>query len=187
MPNPRLSNRYAKSILDLAIEQGNLEEVYNDMVWLQSVCKSNKDFVALLRSPIIKADKKKKILDAVTGSSLSTLTKSFNNLLVTKNRESNLPEVVESFITAYKNHKNIKLVTLTTATPVSDGLRSQIMAQVKKDTGFENIDLQEKVDADLIGGFVLQIGDLLIDTSVAHDLKAIARQFEHNDFIYKIR
>ncbi len=61
------------------------------------------------------------------------------------------------------------------------------MNQVKKSGGFENIELEEKVDKDIIGGFVLQIGDKLVDASIAYDLKAIAKQFENNDFIYKIR
>ena len=62
MPNPRLATRYAKSLIDLAIEKGQLEKVFADMQWLQAVCKSNRDFVNLLRSPIIKGDTKKKIL-----------------------------------------------------------------------------------------------------------------------------
>lgn len=59
MRNPRLATRYAKSLVDLAVEQGQLEQVYADMQWLQAVCKSSRDFTNLLRSPIIKADKKK--------------------------------------------------------------------------------------------------------------------------------
>ena len=62
MPNPRLATRYAKSLIDLSIEKGQLEEVYADMQWLQSVCKSNRDFVTLLKSPVITGDKKIKIL-----------------------------------------------------------------------------------------------------------------------------
>ena len=62
MPNPRLATRYAKALLDLAVEKGQLEQVYADMQWIQAVCKSNRDFVNLLRSPIITADVKKKVL-----------------------------------------------------------------------------------------------------------------------------
>ena len=76
---------------------------------------------------------------------------------------------------------------LTTALPVSDALKNEIVAQVKKTGGFDNIELQEVVDPAIIGGFVLQAGDQLIDASISYDLKNIARQFENNDFIYKIR
>ncbi len=187
MPNPRLASRYAKSLIDLAIEKGQLEKVFADMQWLQAVCKSNRDFVNLLRSPIIKADTKKKIIDAVTTGRVSELTAAFNNLLANKGRESYLPEIINAFIAAYKEYKDIQIVKLTTATPVSDNIKIAIVEQVKKSAGFQNIELEEEVDADIIGGFVLQIGDKLVDASIAYDLKAVAKQFENNDFIYKIR
>jgi F-type H+-transporting ATPase subunit delta len=187
MQNPRLATRYAKSLIDLAIEKGQLETVYADMLWLQSVCKSNRDFVNVLRSPIIKPDIKKKIVEAVTNGRISEMTAGFNRLLITKNRESNMPEIINAFITAYKVYKNIQTIHLTTATPVSEDLRNTILAQVKKSEGFPNVELEEKVDPDIIGGFILQIGDKQVDASVAYDLRAIAKQFENNDFIYKIR
>lgn len=187
MPNPRLATRYAKSLIDLAIERGELEQVYADMQWINAVCKSNKDFVNLLRSPIITSDTKKKILEAVTTGNISEMTAGFNRLLITKGRESNLPEISLAFISSYKEKKNIHTVKLTTATPVTDTVKNAIIAQVKKSAGFQHVELEEKIDANIIGGFVLQVGDQLVDASVAYDLKAIAKQFENNDFIYKIR
>lgn len=187
MPNPRLATRYAKALLGLAVEKGQLEQVYADMQWIQAVCKSNRDFVNLLRSPIITADVKKKIIDAVTAGKLNELTIAFMRLLTTKGRESNLPEISGAFIDAYKTEKNIHTVKLTTAAPLTDATKIAIVNQVKKSAGFEKIELEEKVNEDLIGGFVLQIGDKLIDASIAYDLKAIAKQFENNDFVYKVR
>ncbi len=187
MPNPRLASRYAKSLIDLAIEKGQLEKVFADMQWLQAVCKSNRDFVNLLRSPVIKPDTKKKILTAVTAGNVGELTAAFNALLITKGRESNLPEIVNAFIDSYKQHKNIQTIKLTTAAPISDALKNSIVEQVKKSAGFQNVEVEEKIDADLIGGFVLQIGDKLVDASIAYDLRAIAKQFENNDFIYKVK
>ena len=187
MPNPRLAARYAKSLIDLAIEKGQLEQVFADMQWLQAVSKSNKDFVNLLRSPIIKPDTKKKILSAVTAGKLGELVAAFNNLLITKGRESNLPEIANAFVDQYKKYKNIQVIKLTTAEPVSDALKNAIVAQVKKTAGFQNIELEEKVNPDLIGGFVLQVGDQLVDASISYDLRTIAKQFENNDFIYKVR
>jgi F-type H+-transporting ATPase subunit delta len=187
MPNPRLATRYAKSLIDLAIEKGELEKVYADMQWLNGVCKSNKDFVNLLRSPVIKGDTKKKVLEAVTNGNISEMSAAFNRLLITKGRESNLPEISNAFITAYKEKKNIHTIKLTTAAPVNDAVKNAIVAQIKKTTGFQHLEVEEKVDADLIGGFVLQIGDQLVDASIAYDLRAIAKQFENNDFIYRIR
>jgi F-type H+-transporting ATPase subunit delta len=187
MPNPRLASRYAKSLLDLAVEKNRLEEVYKDMQWLSSVAKTNRDFVNLLRSPVVKGDTKKKIVEAVTKGQVSEMTNAFIRLLITKGRESDLPEISNAFLTSYKEKKNIRTVRLTTAAPVDDAVKSAIINQVKTTKGFETVELEEKIDPSIIGGFVLQAGDQLVDASVAYDLKNIAKQFENNDFIYKIR
>lgn len=187
MSNPRLAARYAKSLLDLSVEKGELETVYADMLWLQAVCRASRDFVNLLKSPIIKSDKKKKIVEAVIAGKVSQLTMAFFSLLISKTRESNLPEIITSFIKQYKEYKNIHTVKLTTAVPISDELKNEIIAQVKKTAGIENIELETNVKDELIGGFVLQTGDQLVDASIAYDLKNIARQFESNDFIYRLR
>ncbi|MBI5856476.1 MAG: ATP synthase F1 subunit delta [Sphingobacteriales bacterium] len=187
MPNPRLANRYAKSLLGLAVEKGQLEKVFADMQWLQAVCKSNRDFINLLRSPVIKGDKKIRILDIVTGGRISDLTAAFNRLLVNKTRESHLPEIITAFIRQYKQHMNIHTVKLTTAVPVSDGVKNEIMNHIRNTSDMKNIELETSVNENLIGGFVLQSGDKLVDGSIAYDLKTIASQFENNDFIYKVR
>ena len=187
MPNPRLASRYAKSLIDLAIETGQLEQVFADMQLLQQICKGNRDFVNLLRSPVVKGDTKIKVVKAITTGKISELTDSFITLLIRKTRESSLPEISTAFISQYKQHKNIHTVSLTTAAAISDTVRNSIIEQVKKASGFDKIELEEKVNEDIIGGFVLQMGDKLVDASIAYDLKAIAKQFENNDFIYKIR
>jgi F-type H+-transporting ATPase subunit delta len=187
MPNPRLATRYAKSLIDLAIEKDQLENVFADMQWLQAVCKSNREFVNVLRSPVITADKKEKIIDAVTSGKIGEMTKAFSHLMIRKGRESNLPEVATAFITQYKVKKNIYTIKLTTATALSDDLKNAIVNQIRITSQMQNIELETIVDEDLIGGFVLQAGDQLVDASIAYDLKNIAKQFNNNDFIYKIR
>ncbi len=187
MFNPRLASRYAKSLIGLAIEKDQLEPVHADVKWLQSVMAGNRDFANVLRSPVIQADMKKKIIAAVTGGRVSELTMAFMNLLITKGREINLTEVLSSFITQYNEFKEIYIVKLTTAVPVDDSVRQEIIAQVRKTSDFRNIEIEEKVDPSLIGGFVLQVGDQLVDASISYDLKSIARGFENNDFIYKVR
>lgn len=187
MPNPRLAARYAKSLIDLANEKNQVEPVYKDMLFLQMLCKESRDFLVLLRSPIVKADKKGAIVDAVTKGKIGELTAAFNRLLINKGRESNLPEIITSFIDQYKQQKGIHTVKLTTAVPVSEDMKNQIIGQVQKQTNMNNIDLKASVNEEIIGGFVLEIGDQLIDASVAYDLNKIKSQFMNNDFIYKIR
>jgi F-type H+-transporting ATPase subunit delta len=187
MPNPRLASRYAKSLLDLAAEKGQMEGVYNDMLFLQQLNKSSKDFLNLLRSPVVSADKKQNIIQAITGGKINELTAAFTRLLTAKGREGELPEIITSFIQQYKHKKEIHTVKLTTAVPVSEDIKNAIVAQVKKTSDMKTIELETVTDPKIIGGFVLQAGDKLVDASIAYELKEVARKFENNDFIYKVR
>jgi len=187
MPNPRLATRYAKSLIDLSLEKGELEAVYSDMLFLQSVCKSSKDFVSLLKSPVIKADKKGKAVDAITEGRVSVITSSFNKLLMNKGREDVLPEIITAFIQQYKDHKNIFIVKLTTATPVSEELKTAIVEKIRSSTSMKNIELNTEVKESLIGGFVLETAGQLVDASILYELNNVKKQFKNNDFIYKIR
>jgi F-type H+-transporting ATPase subunit delta len=187
MPNPRLAGRYAKSLIDLAIEKNQLDEVYQDMLFLQKVCSDNKDFVSMLKSPVISADKKEKILEAVTKGKVTVLTALFNKLLVKKGREKYLPEIAKAFIQQYKDHRNIFSVKLTTAVPVSEELKNAILNKIRTETAMQHLELDTAVQEDLIGGFVLEIGDQLVDASISYDLNNVRKQFRNNDFIYKVR
>lgn len=187
MPNPRIAARYAKSLIGLASERKQLETVYNDMLLLQALCKQSRDFAALLRSPVVKPDKKQAIVAAVTKGKISELTASFNRLLINKGRESNLPEIIVAFIDQYKELKGIHTIKLTTAAPVSEEVKQQIIQRIQSQTNMNNIDLKTEVAEDIIGGFVMEIGDRLVDASIAYDLNKIKTQFLNNDFIYKIR
>lgn len=187
MSNVRLATRYSRSLLDLSIERNEVEKVFADMQWLQSVCKTNRDFVNLLRSPVIKPGAKKKIVLAITKDQVIELTSAFINLLISKGREAVLPEIIQSFILQYKEYRNIYSIKLTTATPISEELKNEFISHIKATTEMQNIELETTVKEELIGGFVLQAGDKMVDASIAFDLKEIARQFENNDFIYKIR
>ena len=187
MLNPRLATRYAKSLIDLSKERKELDEVLADMQLLQKICKGNKDFVVFLRSPVISPDKKIRIVEAITKGKVSKLTDAFIRLLINKGRESSLPEVITAFIEQYKKFKNIYTAKLTTATPVSEGLKKVIINRIRKTTNMQDVELETLVKEDIIGGFVLQIGDKLVDGSISYELKEVARQFENNDFIYKVR
>jgi len=186
-PNPRLAARYAKSILDLSLERGQLEAVYKDMLLLKDACRDSTDLVSVLRSPIIKADKKGKILDAIFAGKISPLTTAFMTLLLNKGREGNLPEIATAFVEQYKQHKGISTAKLTTAVPVSEDVRQAILQKLKTERHLQQVELDTQVDPALIGGFVLEIGDERMDSSVAFELNNIRKQFQNNDFIYKIR
>jgi len=187
MQNPRLASRYAKSILDLALEKGQLEQVYADMLYLQQLTKGSREFMNLLRSQVVANEKKLVAIDAVISKNVTPMTEAFAKLLVRKNRDGDLPAIIDAFIQQYKDEKGIYTVNLTTAVAVSDSIKEQLVEQVKKTSGLQNIELSTVVDPNIIGGFVLQMGDKFVDASVAYDLKQISRQFDNNDFVYRMR
>lgn len=186
MTNPRLATRYAKSLLDLAVEQDQLPAVYADIKMLKGLMRSNPDFVALLRSPVIATDKKDKIIDAVISSRVCKLTMLFAKLLTAKTRESNLPEIVTAFINQYNTLKQIQTVKLTTATPVSGEVKNIILEKLKGSIK-GSVELETAVKEELIGGFKLEIGDTLVDATILRDLNDVRKQFLNNEYIHSLR
>ncbi len=187
MPNPRLAGRYAKSLVDLAVERNQLEAVYKDMQYLQAVCKTSPQFVSVLRSPVISADKKQNILSAITDGKVSDLTALFNKLLISKTREEYIPEIIAAFIGLYNDMKGIHTVKLTTATPISEDVKQSIVSKIKAETSLQHIELETSVKEELIGGFVLEFNNNLVDASIERDLRDIKKQFGKNVYIQQIR
>ena len=186
MPNPRLAGRYAKSLIDLAIEKDELENVYQDMVFLHDICRSSREFVVLLKSPVVNADKKEKIVQAVTGGKIGQITQAFTKLLIHKSREFYLPEIAQAFIQQYKDHHRIHVVRLTTAIEVSEEIKAAIVNRIKKDADIDRVELISLVNKEIVGGFIVELDDKMMDASIVYELAKIRRQFESNDYIYKI-
>ena len=187
MPNPRLAARYAKSLIDLAVEKNSLEDTLADIKYLDSLCRNSREFTNMLRSPVIHADKKEDIINAVVGDSLKPLAASFVKLLVNKGREENLPEIAQAFVQQYKELKNIKTVKLITAAPADDSLKQAVMAKVKAALPGATIELNEVINEDLIGGFVLEMEDKLFDASIRRDLNDVKAQFRKNIYVMDLR
>ena len=187
MNNPRLAGRYAKSLIDLAMELNQLDVICTDMKFVQRICKSNPDFVAVLRSPIIKPGTKEKVIESILIGRVNLTTFSFVQLLVRKGRESNLPEIANAFVAQFNQLRSIYQLKITTAAPISDELKNSIVEKVKTSTSYKNIEIETAVREELIGGFVLEMEGRLVDTSILRDLKDIKKQFMDNEYIHKLR
>lgn len=174
-----VANRYAKSLLQLAVEKGKLEQVYADMKFVQGVYSSSKDFGNFLKSPIINIDKKQTVIEAVIGKSVSEMTLQFFKVLASKRREMYMGEIAKAFIDQYKENKGITTAVVTSAAPIDDHARKEIMKVVKQSAHGE-VELIEKVDKNLIGGFVLRIGDRQVDASISRKLNELRKSFSEN-------
>lgn len=174
-----VASRYAKSLLQLAVEKGQLEKVYADMLFVQSTCDKHHDFVRFLNSPIINTDKKLAVLKEVFAGHISEMTVGFFVILANKRREMYMGDIAKSFIEQYKEHKNILTAVITSAAGIDTTVKTKVLELVKQTTKGE-VELVEKVDKDLIGGFVLRIGDRQVDASVSRKLNDLRKAFTEN-------
>ena len=131
MKDLKVSNRYAKALLELAVETNNLEDCYSDMNTILTVCQESKEFYLLLKSPIIKTDKKIIIIEEVFSNKLSKLTNGFIKIITSKKR-GNIRLCSKSFISLYKEKKNIISAKLVTATEIDNETREEVLGFIKK-------------------------------------------------------
>ena len=169
MKGAKAASRYARALLDLAIEKGTLDTVNQDMLDLVSTCDQSADLANLLRSPIIDAKKKREIFEKLFGSSMSEMSIGFINLIINKSRENILVEIASSYVEQYKQHMNIMDVTIVSASPLQSETKDKIIVKVKENFN-GTIQLSEKVDESLVGGFIVKMGDTQIDASIASQL-----------------
>ena len=174
-----VASRYAKSLLDLAVEKGQLEAVYADVLLVKSICDHSHDFINFLNSPIIKAYKKVSTLKAIFDTKVNAITSGFLTIVANKRREAIIPQMVTSFIEQYKTNKHILTAVITSARGLDATTKQQALALVIAQLNGE-IELVEKIDANVIGGFILKIGDKQLDKSVARQLSNLKKQLTTN-------
>jgi F-type H+-transporting ATPase subunit delta len=168
----RASHRYAKALLELALEKGVLDEVHSDMQAFAEICKQNRDFELMLKSPVIPHYRKYNVLEAILKGKVHTVSFAIFDIITRKNREELLPEIAAAFHQQYNDYKNIQVAQVTTTFPLDDTLRNHFQKIVQEVTG-KQVELHEKIDPTLIGGYLLQIGDKQADESVKNKLRKL--------------
>ena len=183
MAHTKAASRYAKSLLGLVAEKGNLEEAFNDMLLIKKTCAENSELVTLLKSPVVNTEKKQNILSSIYSKNVSDVTMLFLNLITKNRREGVLPEIADAFIAQYKTLKGITTALVTSAAVLSDSAKKRIEEVVQKEVGGA-VELATEIDPALIGGFVLRIGDKQLDTSILSQISVLKRELE-KDFYEK--
>lgn len=185
MKHLKVAGRYAKALLDLAVEKQELEATYKDVLFVKDTLKAAADLRAVLHSPVITADKKESILDAIFKGQIGLLTAHFCALVVRHGREANLSEILERFVVQYRQHQNIVVAQITTASDLSENTLNQLRGLVNVNPG-QKVELRTEVKPEIIGGFVVRVGDKQADASVAGKLRAIRRTFKENPYQPKL-
>lgn len=179
----RIATRYAKSLLELANEQGKLEAVHNDVLLLQSA-STNRDLHLMLKSPIIQADKKIAVMNALFGSKMDKLTMAYVSLLANKGREGYLPEIAAEFLNQYRSYKKITAVRIITSETLGESVLSDIRAKIiASGVATDNLEVETAIDPALIGGFVLEFDNKRYNASLSHKLEEMKDLFTQNLYV----
>lgn len=187
MSNHRVAYAYAKSLMELAIERGQLEEVYQDFRYLVDLAQANRDLELAMRNSIVTTDKKLKILKALfqkRGATEATLA--FFEILCRKNRVDVIIEIARELQKQYQRHNSIQVAEVTTTFPLDDNHRAEFVKIVLEISGMKSVTLTEKINPDLIGGFILRVNDRQLDESLSSKLRELKAEFSVNLYESKI-
>ena len=176
MSEIKVASRYAKSLIDLALEQKALEEIKGDMELFVNTLKANSELQAVVKNPIIPQDKKNSIIKALFGDKVHKVTSAFLKIVIDKGRADIIFGTAKEFLNQYYEFKNIVTAKVVSAAPLNEEAKAEIINKVKAVTGGEVV-LIASVDADLIGGFILTVGDKQFDSSIASSLSRLKKDF----------
>ena len=175
MAGSLIAKRYAKALFDLSLELNVIEDIRADMELIKSVCESNNDFNRLLVSPVIRTEKKQKVITAIFEGKINDLSLRYLNIITRKKRESFIKQIAEEYIVNYKKFKNIFTIHFESVTEISADLRKKVIQLLEDRTG-ANIELVEEINKELIGGFVLKYDDFKYDASIEYMLRRLKKE-----------
>ncbi|MGI9548082.1 MAG: ATP synthase F1 subunit delta [Flavobacteriaceae bacterium] len=178
MNESRAAVRYAKAALEISIESKATTAVEKDMRGILETLEESKELRDVLDNPIITGEQKKSILLKVFAKS-EEITKNLLTLLVDNKRISVLDEVASKYIYLHDLMKGEKVAEITTAIPLPSELFKEILKKVENLTG-SKVALENKIDESIIGGFVLRVGDMQFNASIANQLNSLKRDFKNS-------
>lgn len=185
MKESRSALRYAKALLNLAINNKSEEEVNNNMKMIVETIAESNDLAAMLKSPVIKASDKKKVLIALFQDKSSTIVKGLFNLLEENKRMMMLDSIAKQYTIIYNHHKSLQVARVTTAVPLTKELEEKIQSKIVALTG-NSATIKNIVNPEIIGGFILQVGDKQYDASISNRFNSLRKEFDNSHYISKI-
>ncbi|MFT7195893.1 MAG: F-type H+-transporting ATPase subunit delta [Marinoscillum sp.] len=177
MSSARIAARYVKPLFELAEEKKVVEAVKNDMLNFSQLCKTNREFNLMLKSPIITNLKKAAILVKIFDKKVNPLTLTFFTIIARKSREQYLSEIAEQFETYYNEKMGFQPATVTTTIKLDAAMKKAFEQLVTDITGKKPL-LEEKINPELVGGYLLKLGDQQIDESISGQLKDLKLKFQ---------
>lgn len=180
----KLARRFGQALIDFAVEQNELQAVAADMELISDTCKESRELVLLLKSPVIKTDKKVAILNKTFGGKIGSISLNFIGIIAKRNREDYLPEIAQAFVNLYKEYQGIVSAEVISAIPLDGDTRKQVLNFIKRFS--EKVELQERVDPKIIGGLIIRVGDRQYDDSILNRINQLKREFSKNPYISQL-
>ena len=168
----KAARRYANAFLQTAIESNRLEECREDMLFIKETIEDSKELQLFLKSPIVKKEKKKAVLDEIFQEELNDLTIKLIEILSQKDREDMLEKVTAKFVELYNRHQGIIEVGITSAMKLDSEQMKELTGKLEKTTG-KTVNVRESINEDLIGGLKVRIEDTVIDGTVKYKLNQL--------------
>jgi F-type H+-transporting ATPase subunit delta len=179
MSNYNISNRYAKALMQFAKEKNSLEQVSEDMLFLEKTLLESKDLKVVLKSPVISSDKKSAILNEIFASNSNKTSMEFILFVNKKNRSNILYDIAKMYNEIRNNKLNRVNAEVVSSVDLNDSQKSELINQLKSFSKMEIIP-SYKTDESLIGGFTVKMNDTVIDASVKQQLIKLRKNLVSN-------
>jgi len=170
----KVAEPYAEALIDLAKSKNSLKEMTSDMNIISQFLANSLDFKKFLGNPLIIKDAKKNVVKDILGEQVGGNTLKFLLLLVDRSRIQVLDSIAQKFLELSYKQESIEIAKITSSMQLSTDQQKEIAAKLKIITGAKQIKLALKVDPQLIGGFTIEIGSKMIDTSIRGQLRQIS-------------
>jgi len=179
MNDSKITSRYAKALFDLALETNKLKIVKNDIDVIFKAVSELPNFKEFINSPIIRASKKQEILTNIFKQEVCDISLNFLNLIAHNRREMFLKLICLNFFTLYRKFMNIKQAEITTTRNIPNDFKNKI-EEIIKNIYKSEVELEQKIDDSLIGGFIIKIDDKQLDASVSTKLNNIKKELQNS-------
>ena len=171
--NTQVLQPYASALMSLAKSNNLSEEFGNEIRSLLGLLESSEDLRQFLANPLIKPDAKKAVIKQIAGEDMNPLMRSFLSLLIDKGRILFLEGIGKQYLTQLRELNQTVLAEVTSAVPLSDAQQQTVREKVQAMTSARQVEIETKIDADLIGGVVIKVGSQVIDASLRGQLRRL--------------
>ena len=171
-----VSKTYGEALFELGIEEQCLEQLSDEAFAIEQTIEKSPELLKLLNHPKIDKEDKLEIVDNVFLGRIDKELVGFLRLLVMKGRYADLDSILQYFRNAVKEEKGIGVAYVKSAATLSDRQKKQIEEKLLETTKYTNMEMHYSIDAAIIGGLVIRIGDHVVDSSIATKLNELKKQ-----------